>query len=60
MFPNVTQKVVSHISFYIRVRFFKIALTVANNLGYFVRNFVTERFKKSPNLFTLLKAVVVS
>ena len=49
--PNVSKSYPrsSHSSFYIRMRFFKITQKVANNLGYFARNFVTKNFKKSPN-----------
>ena len=41
-------------STYTRVRFFKIAQKVANHLGYFCGFFVSLKFKKSPNLVTLL------
>ena len=53
--PNVSKSCLksSKSSFYIRVRFFKIAPKVANHLGYFCWNFVAKNFKKSPNLVTL-------
>ena len=53
--PNVTKSHSrsSQISFYIRVRFFKIAQRVAIILATFARDFVTKNFQKSPNLVTL-------
>ena len=45
----------SQCSFYLRVRFFKIAQKVAaNHLGFFGRYSVAKNFQKSPNLVTLI------
>ena len=35
-------------TFYIWVKFFKFVQKVANNLGYFFRNFVAKNFKNRP------------
>ena len=53
--PNVSKSYPrsSRISFYKRVRFFKIAKKVPIIWATFDRNFVTNNYQKSPNLVTL-------
>ena len=60
--PNVSKSCPksSSSSFYARVRIFKITQKVYNHLGYFCYKFVTEIFKKSPNLVTLLLSFSLS
>ena len=44
--------------FYIRVRFLKIAQKLPIIWASFVRNFIADRFQKSPNLVALFDSLV--
>ena len=56
IFTKVAQKC-SKSRFYIKREVFKIAQKVAQNLGYFCKEYVSKTFQKEPNLVTLVIAL---